>query len=396
MTRQHSGGRPSAVTPEKRERAALLKAQGFTLKQIATRLEVSTRTVERVLKDHAKTSTAEPTAAETQRPRQNLSSAPPPADPSAGLLERVRALYGTVQAAREGLPADSDLAGKLAVDSVNLSLLLGRLEQRSRDAGGEGVYTRAEIAAGVRSLIAKMNGAIAVLGPLSCVRCTSPLHVEPVAVPESPALEAPADEPDAGERELAEDLDGYFGALSALTRSATDARALQRYARQAARLAALLARLEQREQATVTFDVKAVQPVSEKMAGWIDRCQAAGGLLCSECSRELSEELGRMAVSGESPAPCRARHARRCCGLIRLCHVGDARHAARMRATFRAGSHAIGSPQRLAPRSIRATGAPPDHVESIRSDPDRVGTPERSDTRFDTAIDHRATAAQPN
>ena len=103
------------------------------------------------------------------------------------------------------------------------------------------------------------------------------------------------DAPDAGERELVADLDEYFGALSALTRSATDGRALQRYARQAARLANLLARLERREQDAVTFDVKGVQPVSERMAGWIERCDAAGGLLCSECSRELSKELGRLA-----------------------------------------------------------------------------------------------------
>lgn len=286
------------MTPEKRDRAAALKAQGFTFKQIATRLEVSARTVERALKDPAKTSAPKPVAVEPPPPRQNPPSEPPPADPSAGLLERVRALYDTVQEARAGLPTDSDLAAKLATDSVNLSLLLGRLEQRGRAAGGDGAFPRSDVAAAVRSLIAQLNGAIAALGPLSCARCECPVHVEPLEVPDSQALAAPTEQPDAAERELVADLDDYFRALSALTRSATDARALQRYARQAARLATLLARLEQRDQVdVVAFDVKGVAPIAERMAGWIDRCEAAGGLLCARCSRELSAELGRMARS---------------------------------------------------------------------------------------------------
>jgi hypothetical protein len=286
------------MTPEKRDRVAALKAQGFTHKQIGTRLGVSARTVARALSEDDKTSAAPPAGVVTPPLRQNPSSEPPPGDPSTSLLERVRALLNIVQAARAGLPTDSDLAAKLATDSVNLSLLLGRLEQRGRAAGGDGAFPRSEVAAAVRSLTAKLNGAIAALGPLSCARCTCPIHCEPPEVPNSRALAAPTEQPDAAERELVADLDEYFGALSALTRSATDARALQRYARQAGRLATLLARLEQREQGdVVVFDVKATAPISERMAGWIDRCGAAGGLLCARCSRELSEELGRMARS---------------------------------------------------------------------------------------------------
>jgi hypothetical protein len=40
---------------------------------------------------------------------------------------------------------------------------------------------------------------------------------------------------------------------------------------------------------------QAIPALLEKMAGWVDRCQAAGGLLCARCSRELSVELGRPA-----------------------------------------------------------------------------------------------------
>lgn len=50
---------------------------------------------------------------------------------------------------------------------------------------------------------------------------------------------------------------------------------------------------------TFTFSRKeidqAIPALFEKMAGWIDRCDAAGGLLCARCSRELSVELGRPA-----------------------------------------------------------------------------------------------------
>jgi hypothetical protein len=44
---------------------------------------------------------------------------------------------------------------------------------------------------------------------------------------------------------------------------------------------------------------QAIPALLEKMAGWVDRCQAVGGLLCARCSRELSVELGR---PGEPPA----------------------------------------------------------------------------------------------
>jgi hypothetical protein len=81
----------------------------------------------------------------------------------------------------------------------------------------------------------------------------------------------------------------------------------QQLGRDAATYAAIVARLE-RGQAddadTLSFSRKeidqAIPALLEKMAGWVDRCRAAGGLLCARCSRELSVELGR---PGDPPAP---------------------------------------------------------------------------------------------
>lgn len=38
-----------------------------------------------------------------------------------------------------------------------------------------------------------------------------------------------------------------------------------------------------------------VADLREKMAGWIERCDAAGGLVCAVCSRKISVELSRPA-----------------------------------------------------------------------------------------------------
>lgn len=54
---------------------------------------------------------------------------------------------------------------------------------------------------------------------------------------------------------------------------------------------------------------QAIPALLEKMAAWVERCDAAGGLVCAVCSQKLSVELGRPKGSGgegESGTPAAA------------------------------------------------------------------------------------------
>lgn len=76
----------------------------------------------------------------------------------------------------------------------------------------------------------------------------------------------------------------------------------QQLGRDAATYAAIVARLERNQtddSESFSFSRKdieqAIPALLEKMAGWIERCEVAGGLVCAVCSRKLSVELGRPA-----------------------------------------------------------------------------------------------------
>lgn len=50
---------------------------------------------------------------------------------------------------------------------------------------------------------------------------------------------------------------------------------------------------------------QAIPALLEKMAGWVARCEVAGGLVCSVCSRKLSVEIatGGVGSVGSDPVP---------------------------------------------------------------------------------------------
>lgn len=86
----------------------------------------------------------------------------------------------------------------------------------------------------------------------------------------------------------------------------------QQLGRDAATYAAIVARLE-RDQVNDADELRfsrreidqAIPALLEKMAGWVDRCKAAGGLLCARCSRELSVELGTSQPDARASADLR-------------------------------------------------------------------------------------------
>jgi hypothetical protein len=274
-----------------RRKIQTLAARGYSPDRIAREVGCSVRTVYRVIGG---------TAAKPAAPRTAPVPLATPAPVAGGtLVERVRALYELACSVRDGLAPDSDIAGRVAVDLVNLGALLARLEKRA----GATPVTEDDIADVCQSFQDRLRALDA--ANLVCPGCNRVMRRDPeqvrrvdagIATHRARAAAERAAEPEADRRdEVAGMVEELFESLRSVAATATDPKAAQKYIRQSERLASVLARLERHDRQGWCLDAEALALAEktrthfrELAAGVADR-----PLMCFECSATVRQAEAR-------------------------------------------------------------------------------------------------------
>ncbi len=217
------------LTKSTKEKARVLKKAGASVDQIAEKVGVSRRTVQRLFARHRSRATREADPA--------VHAPDPAARRPESLRHRVLRLERALHSARARAAPESPLGVRLTADLVDLRLLLGRIDQRPDVP----TFSYDEIDAALRSVTEEIN-AIFAGRELHCANCEKTLVVETQAMP-SP-IWRPTGARKVDPRELTSDLFADLDEIEALIAGSSDTVTEAKYLRQTGRILNLVGRLE--------------------------------------------------------------------------------------------------------------------------------------------------------